>query len=89
MDTQSTLSRLLQSRSRGAQITGIAAAFILFLPAVFRIADDPDLSFFKRCEQLSLAAGQLMFTVILAALPSDALLEKNQPQRKEQPDDPA
>lgn len=72
---QSNLSKLLQSKSKGAQLLGLAVALFLFVPSVCRVAGNPDLTIWQRIEQLSVAVAQTLFTVGIAALPPEALAE--------------
>ena len=72
MDT-SVLERLLKSKSPQAQLAGLTIALLFFAPAIFRVAGDDSLTVWQRCEQVSLAAAQTLFTVAAAAFPAEAL----------------
>lgn len=73
MNNRITLSHLLQSKSRSAKFLGFGIALFLFLPTVFRVVGDDTLTIWQRLEQLSIAAGQTLFTVAIAAIPPEAI----------------
>ncbi|MBD3882151.1 hypothetical protein IFO70_10310 [Phormidium tenue FACHB-886] len=72
-----TLTALLQSKSKAAHLFGFGIALFIFLPSVFRVAGDENLTIWQRLEQLSVAAGQTLFTVALAAVPPEAIAGKS------------
>jgi|GEM_PF-4980955 len=69
----SVLERLLKSKSPQAQLAGLTIALLFFAPAIFRVAGDESLTVWQRCEQVSLAAAQTLFTVAAAAFPTEVL----------------
>lgn len=69
------LRQLLQSNSRSAKWLGLGVALFLFLPSVFRVAGDSSLTVWQRLEQVSLAAGQTLLTVSLAAVPPETFID--------------
>lgn len=81
----SNLNKLLQSKSKSAQLLGFAIALVLFVPSVCRIAGDPDLTLWQRIEQLSIAAGQTLLTVGVAAIPPETLTASGKERKEEQP----
>ena len=69
----SALGRLLRSKSPQAQLAGTTIALLMFMPDVFRVVGDDSLTVWQRLEQVSIAAGQTLFTVAVAALPAEAI----------------
>lgn len=72
-----TLTRLFQSKNASAKVLGLVIVLFMFFPQVFRIAGDDSLTIWQRLEQLSLAAGQTLFAVAVAAVPPDALTDSD------------
>ena len=69
----SALGKLLRSKSPKAQLAGCIIALLMFAPDVFRVIGDESLTVWQRLEQVSIAAGQTLFTVAVAAFPAEII----------------
>lgn len=76
MSNLDSLGRLLNSRNPKAQILGLTVVLLVFMPNVFRIAGDPNLTFWQRLEQVTQSAGQTILTVLAVAIPPGAIADK-------------
>ena len=75
--SQDNLILLMQSRSIKAQMLAIAAGFLFFLPKITQIADNPSLSLWGRIGHASTAAGELLFTIGVAAAKPETFFDED------------
>ena len=73
------LDQLLQSKSRSAQLFGLAAVLLTFVPVVCQVADDDSLSFWQRVERVSLALANTAVVIGSAAVSPESLTGKEKP----------
>lgn len=84
MPKQSTLTRLLQSKSNNAKLLGLAVSAFMFAPCVFRVLGDEKLTVYQRLEQISIAVAQTLLTVAVAAIPPESLSDEPEPDEDEE-----
>lgn len=72
------LTRLLNSRTLTAKLLGAGVVLFMFVPDVARVAGNPDLTFWNRVEQISLALGRTLGTIALAAVPPENFSDKEE-----------
>jgi ABC-type uncharacterized transport system permease subunit len=78
-DYNANLEQLLRSRSRSAQLFGLAAVLFTFIPTVCQVADDASLSFWQRVERVSLALVNTTLLIGSAAANPEAIVGKEKP----------
>lgn len=63
-----SVGKLFQSKSPKLQLLALVICSFTFLPDVFRVCGDPNLTVWQRLEQLSTAMGQTLVTVSALAI---------------------
>ncbi len=79
---QSAIAQLLRSKKPAAKWLGALALLIFFVPALARIMDDPNLSTWKRIEQIAIAIGNTGVVIIAASIDPKSLTDNESEQPK-------
>ncbi|MEM9214011.1 MAG: hypothetical protein AAGD25_06650 [Cyanobacteria bacterium P01_F01_bin.150] len=77
VSSRANLVRLLQSTNGNVHLLAIAAGFLFFFPTVTQVLDRPDLSVWERTEMLSIAVGELLFTLGAASASPETFLDED------------
>jgi hypothetical protein len=78
-DYSANLERLLKSKSRRAQMFGLAAALLTFVPTACQVFGDDSLTGWQKGERLSGAAINMLILIGAGAINPESLTDEEKP----------